>query len=405
MFQDGARGTGSSRSDGSNLLRVGTVYEEPLEGNVSIPLAKPDIGPEEVSGVIRVLESDRLALGPQVTEFEQRLAEYVGVKYAVAVNGGTSALHLVMCALGIGPGDEVITTPFSFVASANCILFVGATPVFVDVDPLTLCLDPNRVEQAITPSTKAILAVDIFGHPADWPALKRVAEKHNLHLIEDAAEALGSELGSKRCGSFGKAAIFGFYPNKVITTGEGGAVVTNDGAVAEICRSLSNQGRQSEGGRTQHVRLGFNYRMSEIAAVLGITQLARIDEFISRRESVACWYEDELRTVEGIATPVPNVDARVNWFSYVIRLSSHFSQDDRDAILSGLRAMGIDCRDYFTPIHLEPLYREKLGIRKGTYPITEAQSERTIALPFFSQLPQIEVKRVVRILRELVVRA
>jgi len=217
-----------------------------------------------------VLESDRLALGPKVTEFEQRLAEYVGVEFAVAVNGGTSALHLIMCALGIGPGDEVITTPFSFVASANCILFVGATPIFVDVDPLTLCLDPHRVEQAITPSTKAILAVDVFGHPADWPALERIAKQHDLHLIEDAAEALGSRLGPNRCGSFGEAAIFGFYPNKVITTGEGGAVLTNDRAVAEICRSLSNQGLQSEGGWTPHIRLGFNYRMNEIAAVLGI---------------------------------------------------------------------------------------------------------------------------------------
>jgi perosamine synthetase len=371
---------------------------------LSIPLAKPDIGPDEINGVIRVLESDRLALGSHVTEFEQRLAEYVGVEFAVAVNSGTSALHLVMCALGIGPGDEVITTPFSFVASANCILFVGATPVFVDVDPLTLCLDPNQVEQAITPSTKAILAVDIFGHPADWPALERIAAKHDLLLVEDAAEALGSGLELDRCGSFGQAAIFGFYPNKVITTGEGGAVVTNDRAIAEICRSLANQGRQSEGGRTRHVRLGFNFRMSEVPAVLGLTQLARIDELISRRKLVAGWYENALRTIEGIAVPISIAGAQVSWFSYVIRLSSDFSRQDRDMILTGLRASGIECRDYFAPIHLEPLYREKLGCHEGSYPIAESQSERTIALPYFSQLSQEDGQSLARVLGEMVSR-
>ena len=371
---------------------------------MTIPLAKPDIGPDEINSVVRVLESDQLAMGPQVTAFEQRLAEYVGVKFAVAVNGGTSALHLIMCALGIGLGDEVITTPYSFVASANCILFVGATPIFVDVDPLTLCLDPDRVEQAITPNTKAILAVDIFGHPADWPALERIAKQHNLHLIEDAAEALGSGLGLDRCGSFGEAAIFGFYPNKVITTGEGGAVLTDNRAVADICRSLSNQGRQSEGGWAPHVRLGFNYRMNEIEAVLGITQLARIDDLISRRESVARWYQSALKTVEGIATPIAKADTQVSWSSYVIRLSSEFTRCDRDMLLTGLRARGIDCRDYFAPIHLQPLYREKFGSHEGTYPIAEAQSERTIALPYFSQLSQEEVEHIARVLGELVIR-
>lgn len=372
------------------------------ERALRIPLAKPDIGPEEVSGVVRVLESGRLALGPRATVFEQGLAKYVGVKFAVAVSGGTGALHLVLCALGIGPGDEVITTPLSFVASANCILYVGATPVFTDVDPRTLCLDPGRVEQAITPRTKAILAVDLFGHPADWPALERIAAKHDLRLVEDAAEALGSELVRKRCGSFGEAAILGFYPNKVITTGEGGAVVTDNGAVASICRSLSNQGRQSEAGRTPHVRLGFNYRMDEMSAAVGVAQLARIDEFISRREAVARWYEDALRTVEGVGTPVASAGARVNWFSYVIRLSDCFSRNDRDMILHGLHERGIDCRDYFTPIHLQPFYRETFGTDVGSYPIAESQSERTIALPFFHQLAQEDVEFVARTVEQLV---
>jgi dTDP-4-amino-4,6-dideoxygalactose transaminase len=367
-----------------------------------IPLAKPDIGPNEIGRVVQVLESDRLALGPQISEFEQTLAEYVGVNFAVAVNGGTSALHLLMCALGIGPGDEVITTPFSFVASANCILFVGATPIFVDVDPITLCLDPEQVEKAITARTKAILAVDIFGHPADWPALERIAARHDLHLVEDSAEALGSRLGLKQCGSFGEAAIFGFYPNKVITTGEGGAVVTNDAAIAAMCRSLANQGRQTEGDLTRHVRLGFNYRMGEMAAALGVAQLARIDEFIQHRALVASWYEEALQSIEGIDAPVASVGSHVSWFSYIVRLSSDLSSPDRPAILAGLRAKGIDCRDYFTPIHLEPFYQERFGTREGTFPITESESKRTIALPFFGQLSRKEFEYVIQALEELV---
>lgn len=369
---------------------------------MQIPLAKPDIGSDEVNRVTQVLASDRLALGPQVSEFERKLAECVGVDFAVAVNGGTSALHLLMCALGIGPGDEVITTPFSFVASANCILYVGATPVFVDVNPVTLCLDPTQVEQAITPNTKAILAVDIFGHPADWPALEQIAARHGLHLVEDAAEALGSKLGLRRCGSFGEAAILGFYPNKVITTGEGGAVVTNDETIAAMCRSLANQGRQSEGGRTRHVRLGFNYRMGEMAAALGIAQLARIDAFIHQRTLVASWYEEALQSIEGIAAPTSSAGAQVSWFSYVVRLPGDVSQPRRDAILTGLRSKGIDCRDYFTPIHLEPFYRKQLGIPEGTFPIAESESKRTIALPFFGQLSLEEVEYVVQTLKELV---
>lgn len=364
------------------------------ETALRIPLAKPDIGPEEIRGVVRVLESGRLALGPRVTEFERGLAEYVGVEFAVAVSGGTGALHLALCALGIGAGDEVITTSFSFVASANCILYVGGTPVFADVDPRTLCLDPGRVEQAITPRTKAILAVDLFGHPADWPALERIAGEHDLRLVEDAAEALGSQLDRRRCGSFGEAAILGFYPNKVITTGEGGAVLTNDETIAAVCRSLSNQGRAAEAGWASRVRLGFNYRMDEMPAAVGVAQLARIDESIRRRESVTRWYEDALRTVEGVVTPASSVGARVNWLSYVVRLSDGFSRRDPDGILRGLRERGIDCRDYFAPIHLQPFYRENLGTDVGSYPIAESQSERTIALPFFAQLSQEEVQHI-----------
>jgi len=233
-------------------------------GNM-IPLAKPQITAADMRAVSVVLESNQLALGPATGGFEQHVSEYVGRGFAVAVNGGTSALHLIIRALGIGPGDEVITTPFSFIASTTCILMEGATPVFVDIEPRTLCINPDAVEEAITPRTKAILAVDVFGYPADWSRLEQIARAHDLILIEDSAESLGSRLDGKACGSFGRVAIFGFYPNKQITTGEGGMIVTDDEDLAKQCRSMSNQG-SSDGGWLSHERLGYNYRMDAAGA-------------------------------------------------------------------------------------------------------------------------------------------
>ena len=369
--------------------------------DLRIPLAKPDVRPEDAEAVADVLASHRLSMGPWTQRFEERLADYVGVKHAVAVNSGTSALHLIVRALGIGPGDEVITTPFSFVASTSAILFEGATPVFADIDSKALCIDPEEVERAVTPRTKAILAVDVFGHPADWFALRAIADRHGLDLIEDSAEALGSDLDGRRCGSFGRAAIFGFYPNKQITTGEGGMIVTDDEDLAGLCRSMANQGRSAENRWLQHVRLGYSYRMDEMSAALGCSQLERIDEIVAAREQVASWYAEALQEVDGLVVPSPSFSGRMSWFVYVARLSEAHSKEDRDAILRGLGARGIGCGDYFQPIHLQPFLRDSLGTRPGQCPVTESVGERTIALPFYVGLTRAEVDFVAAALAEL----
>lgn len=367
-----------------------------------IPLAQPDIGAREIDAVCSVLRSDRLAMGDRIAAFEKAMARAAGTAHAVAVNSGTSALHLIVRGLGIGPGDEVITTPFSFVASTNCILFEGAEPVFVDIDPETLCIDPKQVEGAITPRTKAILAVDVFGHPADWPELERIASDHGLHLIEDSAEALGSELGGRPCGSFGAAAVFGFYPNKQITTGEGGVLVTEDPELAALAHSMANQGRSGDGGWLSHVRLGFNYRMSEMTAAIGLAQIDRLAEFVTRRASVAACYARNLEGAEGIVLPSVRPDVGMSWFVYVVRLADAATRDDRDRVLEALRAHGIGCRDYFQPIHLQPFVRERLGTGPGQYPVTEAVGDRSIALPFFAGLPPEDVAEVCQAVRTAV---
>ena len=372
-----------------------------MEARLLIPLARQDVRPEDVEAVADVLASGRLALGPWTQRFEEHLANYVGVEHAVAVNSGTSALHLVIRALDIGPGDEVITTPFSFIASTNCILFERATPVFADIDSETYCIDPAAVERAVTSRTKAILAVDVFGRAADWPALKAIADRHCIDLVDDSAEALGSDLGDRRCGSFGRAGVFGFYPNKQITAGEGGAVVTDDQGLAAVCRSMANQGRSPENQWLQHVRLGYNYRMDEMSAALGCSQLARIEEIVEARAEVAAWYADALDGIEGLILPTCSVDGRTSWFVYVIRLSADYAKEDRDAILRDLTDRGIGCGDYFQPIHLQPFVRESLGTRAGMCPVTEAVGERTIALPFYVGLTRAEVDRVAGVMREL----
>lgn len=358
-----------------------------------IPLAQPFITEQDVEAVAQTVAGARLALGPSLDAFEEAIAVQCGTAYAVGVNSGTSALHLIIRAHGIGPGDEVITTPFSFVASTNCILMEGATPVFADIDSQTLCIDPEAVEAAITARTVAILAVDVFGHPADWNRLERIAKKHNLILIDDSAESLGSLLDGRPCGSFGHAGICAFYPNKQITTGEGGMVVTNDETLARLCRSMANQGR-GEGGWLNHVRLGFNYRMDEMSAALGLSQLKRLDELIDARANIASWYGDLLSDIEEIATPPVAPNVKMSWFVYVIRLADRFSRADRDRIICRLREQGIGCRDYFQPIHLQSYIRERLGTAPGQYPVTEFVGDRTIALPFFPQMTRDQVQRV-----------
>ncbi|MCX6092144.1 MAG: DegT/DnrJ/EryC1/StrS family aminotransferase [Candidatus Bipolaricaulota bacterium] len=363
-----------------------------------IPLARHDIQPEDIAAVLEVLNSDRLSLGPRTEAFERTLAEAVGVQHAVAVNSGTSALHLLIRAFEMGPGDEIITTPFSFIASTNCILFERATPVFVDIDPETLCIDPSLVERAITPRTKAILAVDVFGHPAQLPALERIAKAHGVRLIEDSAESLGSSLNGQKCGSFGDAAIFGFYPNKQITTGEGGAIVTHDERVAEVCRSMADQGRGQDGW-LHHVRLGYNFRIDEMSAALGLSQLARLPEIVAARARVADAYLGALADVEEIVLPKVAPAVGMSWFVFVVRLTNRFSRADRDRVLRELEHAGIGCRDYFEPIHLQPFIRKALGTGPGRFPVVERAGDRAIALPFYPTMTESDVKRVARALK------
>jgi perosamine synthetase len=369
---------------------------------MQIPLARPDITEHEIEAIVSVLRTPHLSLGPKLGEFEEKLADYAGVKYAVAVNSGTSALHLIVKALGIEEGDEVITTPFSFVASANCILFEKANPIFVDIDSLTWNIDTNLIVTQITDKTKAILAVDVFGHPAEWDRLREIAEKYKLKLIEDAAEALGAEYKGGKAGSFGDGASFAFYPNKQITTGEGGAVLTDDKERAELCRSLRNQGRSKEGGWLEHERLGYNYRLSDINCALGVAQLERVDELLDKRAWVAQLYNERLQEIEGIKIPYTSPDVKRSWFVYVIRLSDGYSQDARDNILKALRKNCIECNNYFGPIHLQPFYRTMFGYTEGDFPVTELVAARTIALPFYGSMTEKEVDYVVDNLKKAV---
>ncbi|MBX6312966.1 MAG: DegT/DnrJ/EryC1/StrS family aminotransferase [Isosphaeraceae bacterium] len=354
-----------------------------------VPLSQPSITEVEVEAVLAVLRTPTLSLGPRVRAFERAVAEYVGVAEAVAVNSGTSGLHLCLAAAGIGPGDEVITTPFSFVASANCALYQGARPVFADIDPRTLNLDPAQVEARITSRTRAIVAVDVFGQPAPIEALRGLADRHDLALIQDACEAIGAERNGRRIGSLAKAAVFAFYPNKQITAGEGGMVVTDDRAFARVLRSLSNQGRDDDGTWMNHVRLGYNYRLDEMSAALGLAQLGRLDEILDRRAWVAGRYNERLAALEAVRVPhvVPET-TRMSWFVYVVRLDGRV---DRDALMAALEADGIPSRPYFVPIHLQPLYRERFGHRPGDFPVTERVARTTLALPFFTDMTEGQI--------------
>lgn len=368
-----------------------------------IPLSHPDITEAEIEAVTQCLRSGRLSIGPRQARFEELVAERARRRHGVAVNSGTSGLHLVMLALGIGPGDEVITTPFSFVASANCILYVGAKPVFVDIDPKSLNLDPAKVEAAITPRTKAIIAVEVFGNPGQMDKLAQIAGAHEIPLIEDCCEALGGKNNGRPLGSYGRAGVFAFYPNKQITTGEGGVIVTDDDNLAELCRSLRNQGRpvdrEGQGSNVQnragswleHERLGYNYRLSEINCALGIAQMERLDELVEARRKVAGLYMRRLMDWEDIILPnVENMD-EMSWFVFVVRLNDQYTQVERDRIITGLRRHDVGASNYFPCIHLQPYMRQMFGFDKGMFPIAESISHRTIALPFFNQLDETQV--------------
>jgi perosamine synthetase len=344
-----------------------------------------------------VLRSGRLSLGPTIDRFEELAAERAGAPHAAAVSSGTAGLHLLCRIAGVGPGDEVITSPFSFVASANCFLFEGATPVFADIDPRTLNLDPAAVEAAVTDRTKAVVAVDIFGYPCEHDELRAICDRHGLALIDDACEALGAEYKGRPLGSQGAPAVFAFYPNKQLATGEGGVVTTHSEEEWRLLVSMRNQGRSYEGGGWfHHVRLGYNYRWTDVQAAIGIAQLEKLDRILELRRAAAERYDDLLADVDGVETPLADDALHVrSWFVYVIGLAPGI---DRDRVMAELRGSGVATAEYVPCIHLQPYMREQFGFREGMYPVAEGTSARTLALPFFTGIEPDDQERVVEAL-------
>lgn len=368
-----------------------------------IPLSAPDITENEINSVVEVLRSPRLSLGPKLEEFEQNVAESVNTKYAVAVNSGTSGLHLCVRSIGLEKGDEVITTPFSFVASANVLLYEKYVPVFVDIDTETLNIDAKRIEAAITLKTKAIMVVHVFGRPSPMDEICEIAERCNLKIIEDACEAIGAEYKNKKTGNIGDCGVFAFYPNKQITMGEGGVIVTDNEVIAEICRMLRNQGRDANSDWFEHTELGYNYRISDINCAVGIEQLKRIEEILQKREAVARKYHERLLENPHLILPNMNfADGRLSWFIYFVRLSQEFAKEQRDFIVAEMQKSGIGCGRYFAPIHLQPFYIKKFGYKKGDFPLAENSSESILALPFFNNITDLQIEEVCETLVELI---
>jgi perosamine synthetase len=362
----------------------------------AIGLSSPWIDERDEELVLEVLRSGRLSLGPAGPRFEELLAEAVGAPHCAAVSSGTAGLHLCMHLLGVGPGDEVITSPYSFVASANCAIYVGATPVFADIDPQTLNLDPAAVEAAITPRTKGIVAVDIFGYPCELDELRAICDRHGLALVEDSCEALGAVYKGRPLGSHGHLATWAFYPNKQVTTGEGGAVTTSSAEQHEQLVSLRNQGRLETSSWLQHGRLGFNYRLDDISAALGIGQIERLDGILEARREVAGRYTELLAGLD-LETPLPDdADHIRSWFVYVVKLPAGV---DRDGVIARLGLEGIATAPYLPSIHLQSYMRERYGFAEGMCPVSEDASSRTIAIPFHARLPREDQERVVDALR------
>jgi perosamine synthetase len=365
-----------------------------------VPLSSPDIVEKDIEAVVGVMKTRFLSIGPKVVEFEKRMSSFAGTKYAVAVNSGTSALHLIIRGMGIGEGDVVITTPFSFIASSNCILFERGRPLFVDIEEDTLNLDADKVEEKLESlsgeelaKVKALLVVDAFGQPADWDRFRQIGKKYSLRLIEDSAEALGAEYKGKRAGSLGEAGVFAFYPNKQICTGEGGVLVTDNEELAGLAKSMRNQGRGESGEWLDHERLGYNYRMDELSAALGCSQMERIEEILEKRAKVAGMYGEKLAEVEEVEVPfvAPYVN-KMSWFVYVIKLERGIN---RNKVIKYLNEEGVQCKPYFTPIHLQPFYGKMFGYKEGDFPVTEDVTGRTIALPFFNNLKEEQIDYVV----------
>jgi perosamine synthetase len=394
---------------------------------MNIPLSGPEITEIDKNAIIDVLDTPNLSLGPKLNEFESKFADYIGTKYAVAVNSGTSGLHLCVRALGIKDGDLVITTSFSFVASANCILYERAKPMFVDIDEKTLNIEINLLADKIkelrekNAKLKAILPVHVFGRPCVVDRIMELAARYELHVIEDACEAIGAEYFiqnskiriqtskkdynhnlKKKVGTFGDCGVFAFYPNKQMKTGEGGMIVSDDENIYKLCRSMRNQGRGDDGAWLQHERLGFNYRISDINCALGIAQLERIDEILAKRERVARLYNERLKEIDELIIPHFEENKKISWFVYVVRLAERFSQENRDSVLKKLKERDIGCSNYFSPIHLQPFYRKMFGYKKKDFPVTESVSARTIALPFYNNLKEEEIDYVCETLKAII---
>ncbi len=368
----------------------------------SIPLSSPDITEAEIEAVTAVLRTNSLSLGPRLEEFESLLAERHGAASAIAVSSGTAALHLAIRALNLGDRDEVIIPSFTFIAVANALLYEGAVPVFVDIDPVTLNIDPAAVEAAITSRTRAILIVHTFGIPAELDILCQIAQRHHLYVIEDACEAIGATFHGKPVGTFGDIAVFGFYPNKQITTGEGGALLVRDQQLANRIRAMRNQGRYPGNDWFQHRELGFNYRLSELACALGIVQLKRMDSILAARAGVASCYQQRLAGFSAIQRPIAHFsDRTVSWFVYVIRFSAHAPEDIRDCVMNGLAEQGVASARYFAPIHLQPVYEKVTQQHPPRLVITETVARQTLALPFYNQLAPEKVDIVVGILSSI----
>jgi len=374
-----------------------------------IPMSSPDLTTAEIEAVNQVLQTPYLSIGPQIEAFEQAMASYLGSAHAVGISSGTAGLHLCVIAAGVGEGDLVITTPFSFVASANVILYERASPIFVDIDPRTLNIDAAQVAEAAHNLTrrqgdrktggwlKAILPVHVFGQPADMDAINAVAREYDLAVIEDACEAVGAEYKGCKAGTLSDAAVFAFYPNKQMTTGEGGMIVTDREDWDALFRSLRNQGRDVFDAWLSHSRLGYNYRLDEMSAALGLAQLNRIEELLAKRERVAQWYNERLEDVEEVQIPfIAPTTTRMSWFVYVIRLAPEIN---RNRIMAALEEQGVPSRPYFTPIHLQKFYRERFGYREGDFPVTEAVARSTLALPFSGVMTEEQVEYVCEALK------
>ncbi len=367
---------------------------------LQVPMSRPDIGAAEIELVNQVLQTPHLSIGPMLERFERDMALYIGTKHAIGVSSGTAGLHLCVRAAAVGEGDEVVTTPFSFVASANCILYERGRPVFVDIEPDSLNMDPERIESAITSRTRAILPVHAFGQPADMDPTLDIAQRYGLKVIEDACEAIGAEYQHRKAGALSSAAVFAFYPNKQMTTGEGGVIVTDRDDWDALFRSLRNQGRDVFDAWLNHTRLGYNYRLDELSAALGVAQLGRIEELLARRQQVARMYNERLSGMCAVTIPfVAPKTTRMSWFVYVIRLAPRIN---RDHVMEELARRGIPSRPYFTPIHLQPFYRARFGYREGDYPVTESVAKGVLALPFYGGMPEEQVEYVCQNLRGVV---